>query len=232
MPLYPRHIAVIMDGNGRWAQMHSLPRREGHRKGIQTLQRILYAAQELSIEYITLYTFSAENWYRPQEEVEDLMLLLQHYLEKEIHNLHHSGMRLRIIGLRQKLPQKIITLIEYAENLTLHNTSLHVTIALSYGARQEITQAFNLFIKKHNPIPQHITTTLFEQYLETSALPDPDLLIRTGGEKRLSNFLLWQLAYAELIFVDTLWPDFGPSDLQDAIYEFQRRERRYGIINI
>ena len=232
MPRYPRHIAVIMDGNGRWAKMHGLPRSDGHKKGIQTLQRILYAAQELSVEYITLYTFSTENWYRPQAEVTDLMILLQTYLESEVNTLHRSGMRLRVIGVRQKLPQNVMTLIEYAENLTRHNTSLHVTIALSYGSRQEILQAMNHLIQTQPLLSQDITTALFEPYLETFGLPDPDLLIRTGGEKRLSNFLLWQLAYAELLFVDTLWPDFGPSDLQAAIYEFQRRERRYGIIDI
>jgi undecaprenyl diphosphate synthase len=227
----PLHVAVIMDGNGRWAKSRGLPRTAGHKKGVDAVRRALEAAQDLGIRYLTLFSFSSENWGRPQDEVSDLMQLLRFYLRAEIATLHRNGVRLRVIGDRSRLAPDIISMIEHAEGLTAGNTRLDLMIALSYGARQEITQAARHLAEEAvagRLDPADIDEARFAAALFTAGIPDPDLLIRTSGEKRISNFLLWQCAYAELIFLDTLWPDFSKRDLEDALQEYRRRDRRYG----
>jgi undecaprenyl diphosphate synthase len=227
----PVHVAIIMDGNGRWARARGLPRTAGHRQGAESVRRAVRGAAELGISYLTLFGFSSENWKRPLTEIEDLMGLLRLYLRKEIAELHVEGVRLRVIGDRRRLAKDIVALIEHAEETTRSNTSLNLTIALSYGGRSEIVEAARrlaVAAKAGMLDPEQIDETCFAGELTTAGIPDPDLLIRTSGEKRISNFLLWQCAYAELMFVDTLWPDFGKRDLEDAIREFSRRERRYG----
>ncbi|HYD30606.1 MAG TPA: isoprenyl transferase [Azospirillaceae bacterium] len=223
-----------MDGNGRWAKARGLPRAAGHRKGVEAVRRAIEAAKELGIGYLTLYSFSSENWSRPESEVLDLMQLLRFYLRSEIADLHKNGVRVRVIGDRVRLAPDIIKLIDNAEALTRDNRDLTLVVALSYGARQEIAAAARQLAelaRQGRLVPADIDERLFADHLQTSDIPDPDLVIRTSGEKRLSNFLLWQSAYAELVFVDTLWPDFTKRDLEDAIQEFRRRERRYGAVS-
>jgi len=220
-----------MDGNGRWAKARGLPRVAGHRRGAEAVRRSLAAAGELGIPYLTLFGFSSENWKRPLDDVDDLMGLLRHYLRGEIADLHKNGVRLRVIGDRTKLAPDIVTLITNAEAMTRDNQGLTLIVALSYGSRAELasaTRAIALAVRDGKLSPDAIDEALVEQHLTTAGIPDPDLLIRTSGEKRLSNFLLWQSAYTELVFMDTLWPDFTKQDLEEAIREFQRRERRYG----
>jgi undecaprenyl diphosphate synthase len=220
-----------MDGNGRWATSRGLPRTAGHKKGVDAVRRTLEAARELGIRYLTLFSFSSENWGRPESEVSDLMQLLRFYLRAEIATLHQNGVRLQIIGDRSRLAPDIISMIEHAEGLTRDNSRLDLVIALSYGGRQEIALAARRLaedVKAGRLDPAGIDETKFGDSLFTRGIPDPDMLIRTSGEKRISNFLLWQCAYAELVFLDTLWPDFTKRDLEDAIQEFHRRERRYG----
>ena len=227
----PAHVAVIMDGNGRWAKARGLPRTAGHKKGVDAVRRTVEAAGDLGIGYLTIFSFSSENWRRPEEEVSDLMQLLRFYLRSEIADLHQNGVRLRVIGDRARLSEDIIRLIENAENLTRDNRRLTLVVALSYGSRQEITLAARRLaeeVKAGLIDPMDIGEELFASRLFTADIPDPDLIIRTSGEKRISNFLLWQAAYAELVFVDTLWPDFSKRDLEAAIEEFHRRERRFG----
>jgi undecaprenyl diphosphate synthase len=227
----PKHVAIIMDGNGRWARARGLPRTEGHRRGAQAVRRTVVGAGELGIAYLTLYGFSSENWTRPAAEVGDLMGLLRYYLTKEIEELDRQGARLRVIGDRGRLGGDIARLIADAEARTAANTRLNLTVALSYGARSEITQATRAIaaaVLAGQMSVDDITEAVFAQHLLTVGMPDPDLVIRTSGEKRISNFLLWQSAYAELVFLDRLWPDFSKEDLEDAIREFRRRERRYG----
>lgn len=227
----PVHVAIIMDGNGRWARARGLPRVAGHRRGVEAARRVTEAAGELGIRYLTLFGFSSENWKRPTAEVDDLMGLLRHYLRGEIAELHKNGVRLKVIGDRSRLDSDIVTLIAKAEEMTRDNAALTLIVALSYGARAEISAAARELAqaaKEGRLDPSTIDEAVFESSLSTVGIPDPDLLIRTSGEKRLSNFLLWQLAYTELIFTDALWPDFSKRDLEDAIREFQRRERRYG----
>lgn len=230
-PAPPTHVAIIMDGNGRWARARGLPRTEGHRRGAQAVRRAIIGAGELGISYLTLYGFSSENWSRPAAEVGDLMGLLRFYLAKEIDELDRQGARLRIIGDRGRLGPDIARMIAEAEARTQANTRLNLTVALSYGSRSEITQAARAIaaeVQAGRLAVEEITEAVFARHLLTADLPDPDLVIRTSGEKRISNFLLWQSAYAELVFVDRLWPDFSKDDLEDAIREFHRRERRYG----
>lgn len=230
-PTLPRHVAIIMDGNGRWANARGMPRTLGHRQGAEAVRRSIIGAMELGIPFLTLYGFSSENWRRPMTEVEDLMGLLRRYLQSELAEIHKNGVRLRVIGDRTKLPGDIIRLIDDAELRTASNERLTLVIALSYGSRQEIASAVRelaVAVKAGELQPEEIDEELFGQGLLTAGIPDPDLLIRTSGEQRLSNFLLWQVAYSELIFVDKLWPDFGQSDLAEAVEEFRRRERRYG----
>jgi len=224
-------VAIIMDGNGRWAKARNLPRTAGHQRGAEAVKRVAKAAVEVGVSYLTLFGFSSENWNRPAEEVNDLMGLLRYYLRSEISYLHENGVRLRVIGDRARLDPDIVDLITGAEDQTAGNTRLNLTIALSYGGRAEITQAARLLaehVATGQLRPDQITQESFARHLFTSSLPDPDLLIRTSGEKRISNFLLWQAAYAEFIFLDTLWPDFSKEDFEDAVQEYQRRERRYG----
>jgi undecaprenyl diphosphate synthase len=227
----PRHIAIIMDGNGRWAQARGLPRIAGHRRGAEAVRRTLTAASELGVPYLTLFGFSSENWKRPFTEVDDLMGLLRHYLRGEIAELHRNGVRLRVIGERGRLAPDIVTLIENAEKLTRENAGVNLTIALSYGGRAEIIAAVRVLAEQAAAgklAPKAIDEAVFAGHLFTANIPDPDLLIRTSGEQRISNFLLWQCAYAELVFTKTLWPDFGRVDLEQAIADFGGRERRYG----
>jgi undecaprenyl diphosphate synthase len=227
----PRHIAIIMDGNGRWAQARGLPRIAGHRRGAEAVRRTLTAAAELGVPYLTLFGFSSENWKRPLAEVDDLMGLLRHYLRGEIAELHRNSVRLRVIGERCRLASDIVTLIENAETLTSDNNGVNLTIALSYGGRSEIIAAMRTLAEKvvaGKLAPEAIDEAVVARHLFTADVPDPDLLIRTSGEQRISNFLLWQCAYAELVFTKTLWPDFGRADLEQAIADYGGRERRYG----
>ncbi|WP_158045669.1 isoprenyl transferase [Skermanella pratensis] len=229
----PQHVAIIMDGNGRWAKARGLPRTAGHRKGIEAVRRTVEAARELGIPYLTMFGFSSENWRRPEGEVFDLMQLLRFYLRSEIAELHKNGVRLRVIGDRSRLSGDIVTMIQNAEELTRGNGELNLTIALSYGARQEIANAARQMVRdalEGRLNPEDVTEESFSGRLLTRDIPDPDLLLRTSGEQRISNFLLWQLAYTELVFVDTLWPDFTKRDLEDAIREFNQRDRRYGAV--
>ena len=227
----PAHVAVIMDGNGRWAKARGLPRTAGHKKGVDAVRRTVEAAGELGIDYLTIFSFSSENWRRPEEEVSDLMQLLRFYLRSEIADLHRNGVRLRVIGDRARLSNDITALIENAEALTGDNRKLTLVVALSYGSRQEITLAARRLaeeVRAGTLDPADITEDRFSEHLFTADIPDPDLIVRTSGEQRLSNFLLWQSAYAEFVFTDTLWPDFTKRDLEAAIEEFHRRERRFG----
>ena len=227
----PGHVAIIMDGNGRWAAARGLPRVVGHRRGVEAVRRTTRAAIDLGVNYLTLYGFSSENWRRPEEEVRDLMGIMRLYLRGELAELHRQHVRLRVIGQRDRLADDIVALIENAEQVTRANTRCNLTIALSYGGRDEISTAARRLadLARRGEIdPASIDETLFGSYLFTADLPDPDLVIRTSGEKRISNFLLWQCAYSEMVFIDRLWPDFSKSDLADAIREFHGRERRYG----
>ena len=227
----PRHVAIIMDGNGRWAASRGLPRTQGHRRGADAVRRAVEAAVELGIEYLTLFGFSSENWRRPAEEVTDLMGLLRRYLQSEIAELHKEGVRLRVVGDRARLAPDIVRLIEEAEARTAENTRIGLTIALSYGGRQEIADTARRIaedVAAGRLSPAASDERAFESRLLTAGIPDPDLLIRTSGEQRISNFMLWQLAYSELVFVDTYWPDFAKADLEAALRDYQNRERRYG----
>ncbi len=227
----PRHVAIIMDGNGRWAKARGLPRIAGHRRGAEAVRRTVTAAGELGIRYLTLFGFSSENWKRPVGEIEDLMGLLRHYLRGEIAELHQQGVHLRVIGDRTRLAPDIVTLIDNAESLTRGNARLDLAVALSYGGRAEIALAARRLaeaVKDGRLAPAAIDEDCFGRFLLTDGMPDPDLLIRTSGEQRISNFLLWQCAYAELVFTNTLWPDFDKADLEDALRDFHGRERRYG----
>ena len=230
-PTLPRHVAVIMDGNGRWAKARGLPRTLGHRQGAEAVRRCITGAMELGIPNLTLFGFSSENWRRPMSEVEDLMGLLRRYLRSELAELHQNGISLRIIGDRERLPEDIVRMIDDAEARTRANQRLNLIIALSYGSRQEMTAAARRLAElaaAGDLRPEEIDEARFAEGLLTVGIPDPDLLIRTSGEQRLSNFLLWQAAYSEFVFVDKLWPDFDKNDLLAAVEEYQRRERRYG----
>jgi len=225
------HVAIIMDGNGRWARSRGMPRIAGHRKGVEAVRRTVRWAGEAGVKYLTLFSFSAENWRRPQEEVKELMGLLRFYLRSEMAELHKNSVRLRIIGDRKRLDRDIQQLIEHGESLTAENDGLTLVVAISYGGRQDIIQAVQSVVddvKNDRLNANSVDERLFASYLWTSDIPDPDLLIRTSGEKRISNFLLWQSAYAELVFVDTLWPDFSVQDLEAAVSEFRKRDRRFG----
>jgi undecaprenyl diphosphate synthase len=228
---YPKHVAIIMDGNGRWAKARGLPRTAGHKKGAETTQTIVTACRDLGVEYLTLYAFSSENWQRPQDEINDLMQLLSFYIRKELKQLLKNGVVLRVIGDKNKLPAAIKTQIIEAEEATKGNKGLVLQVALSYGSRQEITQAVKQLasdIETGTVISGDVNEELLDSYLSTAGIPDPDLLIRTGGEYRISNFLLWQMAYTELFFTARMWPDFNRDDLVEALENFSTRERRYG----
>lgn len=225
----PTHVAIIMDGNGRWAQQHGLPRTMGHKKGAEVLRKLLVPCKKMGIRYLTLYAFSSENWGRPAEEVSDLMGLLQYYIEKEIALLHEHHIRLRVIGDLSLVSKGMAQKIDKAMQETSSYTDLTLVIALSYGSRQEITHAVKQMIAA-GVTADKVDDVMIAQHLYTKDIPDPDLLIRTGGEQRLSNFLLWQSAYTEFYFTPTLWPDFDAEHLQSALAEFAGRERRFGNI--
>ncbi len=227
----PRHIAIIMDGNGRWAQARGLPRIAGHQRGAEAARRAVVAAAELGVPYLTLFGFSSENWKRPSTEIHDLMGLLRHYLRGEIAELHRNRVRLKVIGDIGKLAPDIITLIKHAEEVTRDNNRITLTIALSYGGRAEIVAAVRAIARQAasgEPRRRGNRRGLLRAPPLHAELPDPDLVIRSSGEQRISNFLLWQSAYSELVFIKTLWPDFSKRDLEQAIDEFCGRERRYG----
>ena len=230
-PAPPAHVAIIMDGNGRWAKARGMPRLVGHKRGVESVRDAVKAAKALGIRYLTLYGFSSENWRRPLAEVNDLMGLLRLYLRSEIAELHREGVRLRIIGQRSRLSDDIRALIENGERLTADNVNLTLTIALSYGGRDEIAhaaKAIAMAVRAGTLDPEEVDEETVSRHLFTHDMPDPDLLIRTSGEKRVSNFLLWQCAYAELVFIDKHWPDFSRDDLESAIREYHGRERRFG----
>ncbi|MCF8532132.1 MAG: isoprenyl transferase [Reyranella sp.] len=227
----PNHVAIIMDGNGRWAKARGLPRVAGHRRGADAVRRVVRGAGDLGIPVLTLFAFSTENWTRPADEVSDLMGLLRHYLRNELEELRKNGVRLRVIGNRDGLASDIVGDIADAESMTRGNSRIDVNICINYGSRDEILRAARSLARQvaaGQLAVDGIDVNLFERELLTAGLPDPDLLIRTSGEQRISNFLLWQCAYSELVFVDTLWPDFGKEELEKAIIEYRRRERRYG----
>ncbi len=227
----PNHVAIIMDGNGRWAQARGLPRIEGHKRGAQSVRTATECSVKFGIRYLTLYSFSSENWKRPVREVQDLMGLLRRYLLLEIADLHKNGVRLRVIGDREELSSDTVKLIEEGEASTAGNDKLDLIVALNYGGRSEIISAIRKISEKVEAgqlTSGSIDECVLETHLETANIPDPDLLIRTSGEQRISNFLLWQIAYSELVFLDTLWPDFSEKDFLTAINEYQRRERRFG----
>lgn len=230
-PLPPRHIAIIMDGNGRWAKARGLPRNLGHRQGVDTVREVVRSCRALGIEYLTLYAFSSENWKRPESEVAGLMDLLRLFIRRELDDLARNGVCIRMIGDRSRLAPDIVALIAESEAKTRDNRKLTLTIALSYGSQDEIVAACRQLAEQvaaGRLKPQDITADMLSANLQTAGIPDPDLIIRTSGEQRLSNFLLWQSAYSELIFVDKLWPDFSGGDLAAAVEAFQRRERRFG----
>lgn len=230
----PAHVAIIMDGNGRWAKERGLPRFAGHKAGVEALRQTVRAAADLAIDWLTVYAFSSENWSRPKAEVTDLMGLLKLFIRKDLAELHRSGVRVRVIGERQGLDSEIAGLLDEAEALTVANDKLNLVIAFNYGSRDEIVRAARkaaLAVKAGTIPAEAITVDTFAGFLDTVGIPDPDLVIRTSGELRLSNFLLWQAAYAELIFLPCYWPDFGRADLVAALGSYARRERRFGGVD-
>jgi undecaprenyl diphosphate synthase len=225
----PRHVAIIMDGNGRWAKRRHLPRFAGHRRGVEAVREIVRACAERGVGYLTLFAFSSENWRRPAEEVALLMQLFIGALENEVQKLHRNGIRLRVVGDTSRFDPKIQALIAAGEQLTAGNAGLTLTIAANYGGRWDILQAFSRFARTRTPDDsREIRESDLTPFLAMSYAPEPDLFIRTGGEQRVSNFLLWQLAYTELYFTDTLWPDFDAAALDAAFASYRRRERRFG----
>ncbi len=225
----PRHVAIIMDGNGRWAQARDLPRSHGHRAGQESVRKAVTYAAEVGIPYLTLYSFSEENWHRPPEEIEALMTLLVQALNAETDWMIRNGIRLNVIGATHKFSQNVQQSLTHAMAATAGGTRLTLTLALSYGARQEILHAVETIVAENKNAA--LTHDFFAQHLYTKDLPDPDIILRTGGEYRLSNFLLWQSAYSELMFMDVLWPDFSAEHFTEALSLFARRQRRYGRID-
>jgi undecaprenyl diphosphate synthase len=227
----PRHVAIIMDGNGRWAAARGLPRVEGHRRGVEALRRTVRAAGDLGISYLTIFSFSSENWSRPASEIRDLLGLLRRFIRNDLADLHKSNVRVRIIGERDDLDRDIRLLLQEAEDLTRNNDGLTLVVAFNYGARQEIARAARrlaLEVSAGRLSADAITPELITSHLDAPDLPDPDVIVRTSGEQRLSNFLLWQAAYSELVFLPINWPDFDRAALEAAIAEYRRRERRFG----
>src|SRR5262249_31459181 len=227
----PRHVAIIMDGNGRWAAARGLPPGEGHRRGVEALRKTVRAAGELGIRILTIFSFSSENWLRPAAEVRDLMGLLRRFIRNDLAELHANNVRVRVIGERQGLAPDILRLLQEAEELTRHNGGLVLGVAVNYGARQEIARAARTLaheVRAGRLDPEGVTAEALARFLDAPDLPDPDLIIRTSGEQRLSNFLLWQSAYSELVFVPIHWPDFDRAVLEQALAEYHRRERRFG----
>lgn len=229
----PKHIAIIMDGNGRWAKKRLLPRTAGHKVGVERVRDAIKAVDELGIKYLTLYAFSTENWKRPQEEVQMLMKLLAEYLKRELDELHKNGVRIRVLGSLDEIPEKVRAEILNSIEKTKDNDNIVLNIALNYGSRQEIVRGIREFaseVLEGKRDLDSLDEESFKGYLYTGSQPDPDMVIRTSGEERISNFLLYQIAYSELIFTDTLWPDFKKENLHEAIAEFQKRKRRFGGI--
>ena len=224
----PRHVAVIMDGNGRWARKRFLPRAAGHKRGVDTVRTMVRACVERGIEYLTLFAFSSENWRRPAEEVSFLMGLFFSVLESEIEKLHDNGVRLRLVGDLSRFDPRLVDLIERGQRLTEKNSRLTLTIAANYGGRWDIMQAVNAMVLEHPDLAGRYSEENLLPYLSMAYAPEPDLFIRTGGEQRVSNFLLWQLAYAELYFTEQLWPEFDAASLDAAISSYCNRERRFG----
>ncbi len=227
----PRHVGIIMDGNGRWASARSLPRFEGHRRGVEAVRRAVRAAGDLGIGYLSLYAFSSENWSRPPQEVDDLMGLLKRFIRIDLADLHKQNVRVRIIGSRMNLASDLDELLDEAEAITRDNTGLTLVIAFNYGARQEIVDAVRKIasqVARGEIEPQAIDKQLIAQNLYTADIPDPDLIIRTSGEQRLSNFMMWQAAYAELVFLPLQWPEFDAAAFDEALRQYGQRERRFG----
>lgn len=227
----PRHVAAIMDGNGRWAELRSMPRIEGHRAGMESVRSVVKACSQLGVEYLTLYAFSIENWKRPAPEVRFLMSLLEIYLRKELDELHQNNVRILTIGKTNALPKNVSNVLRKAMEKTAKNDGLTLTLALSYGSRWDIQRAMQVIaldVRRGKLSPEDLTEETISAYLQTSYMPDPDLIIRTSGEVRLSNFLLWEAAYAELYVTETLWPDFHANELYAALQAFTQRERRFG----
>jgi undecaprenyl diphosphate synthase len=232
-PDIPRHIAVIMDGNGRWAKERGLPRREGHRAGAESVREVTDACIDLGVEYLTLYAFSSENWNRPQAEIKALMELLDRFLSEKAKDLKKQDIRLLAIGQLDRLPEKTRKLLARLAAETAHHTALTLVLALSYGAREEIVCAARALAAEAAAgmlKPEEIDCRVFASRLQTAGIPDPDLLVRTSGEMRVSNFLLWQISYAEIVIVKKFWPDFRRNDLIEAVGEYQRRHRRFGAL--
>lgn len=227
----PRHVAVIMDGNGRWAQARGLPRSAGHRRGVEAVREIVRAAGDYGIEYITLYSFSSENWSRPKSEISELFGLLKIFIRRDLVDLHKNNVRVKIIGSRERVPEDVLSLIDEAVALTANNTAQTLVVAFNYGGRDEIVEAVQKIaadVKTGNIEPETISSDIISNALYTADIPDPDLLIRTSGEVRISNFLLWQIAYSEMIFVEKLWPDFNKDDFGKALEVYQNRTRKFG----
>jgi undecaprenyl diphosphate synthase len=229
----PRHVGIIMDGNGRWAAARGLPRMEGHRRGVESVRRAVRAALEIGIPYLTIFSFSSENWTRPPQEVGFLMGLLKRFIRNDLAELHSNGVRVRIIGTREGLEPDIAALLVEAEELTRHNDRLVLVVAFNYGSRQEIAEAAKrlaLRVQRGELDPASIDANMLGAELDTADIPDPDLIIRTSGEQRLSNFLMWQAAYAEFVFLPLHWPDFDRAAFEAALTEYASRERRFGGI--
>lgn len=229
----PTHVAIIMDGNGRWAKERSLPRLAGHNAGMSALKEIVKHSSVLGIKHLTVYAFSTENWKRPEDEVGGIFKILIYYVNKELQELHNNNVKVNILGDYEKLPKDAVNKLEEALEKTKNNTGLKFHIALNYGSRKEIVRSTKKIakrIKEGSLSPEEITTEILTNNMYTAGIPDPDLVIRTGGERRLSNFLLWQTAYSEFVFTDVFWPDFTPQCFEDAITEFQSRIRRFGGI--
>lgn len=227
----PRHVAIILDGNGRWAKKRMLPRNAGHAAGSKNVEKICAAAWDMGIEYVTMYAFSTENWSRPKEEVDALMKLLHSYLKDCLKTSKKNNMQVRVIGDISKLDKDLQERIIELERVSAENTGLHFQVALNYGSRDEIKRSIISIaneVKDGSLLPEDITEDIISSHLDTSRIPDPDLMIRTSGEQRLSNYPLWQLAYAEFYFTDVLWPDFSKKDLQKAVEFYQSRDRRFG----
>lgn len=230
----PQHVAIIMDGNGRWAKARGLPRTVGHRRGVEAVREAVRTAGALGIRYLTLFAFSSENWRRPAQEVDELMGLLKLFIRRDLADLHKEGVRVKVIGGRDNLSPDIRALLEEAENLTCDNDNTTLVIAFNYGAREEVTRAVKRIAVKlasGEVSADAVTAEFLDSHMDTAGIPDPDLIIRTSGELRLSNFLLWQAAYSEFVFMPCLWPDFDRKAFEEALADFAGRERRYGSVS-
>ena len=230
-PTFPEHVAIIMDGNGRWAKARGLPRSAGHERGVEALRKTVDGAKDIGLKTLTVFSFSTENWRRPVSEVNALFALLKIYVKRDLDRLKKEGVRIRILGTREGLPEDILELVDRAEAQTRQNSKFNLCIAFNYGGREEIVRAAKAFAQRvaaGEADPENLSEDAFSELLDTSEVADPDIVIRTSGESRLSNFLIWQAAYAEIILMDVLWPDFRAEHLKEAIALYQTRERRYG----